>query len=302
MKTIAVIGDVMLDVFSNGSAHRLSPEAPVPILANPVTTSILGGAANTAANVAGLSAGPTSLIGLIGADEAGTTVRGLLADCGIEDLCLATDSARTVVKNRFLSGNQQIMRLDYEDHPSAMADVPGVLEAAIAAIGGSRGVVVSDYGKGAITPALATQVIREARGARLPVVVDSKVLDYSLFRGASVLTPNHLEAQRATGHVDPRRAAREIAEIIGGSAIVTLGPEGMLVHDASGTQTEIASEVIEVADVTGAGDTVTAAVAVALADGAEVVEAARWATRAAAVAVGHAGTYTVGREEVGDAL
>jgi len=157
--------------------------------------------------------------------------------------------------------------------------------------------VLSDYGKGAVTPSLAEQAIYRARECGVSVVVDSKKLDVSCFKGCTVIAPNHDEAERMTGERDPEAAARAISARTGSAVLVTLGAQGMFILDRAGTEL-IASHARDVADVTGAGDTVTAALAVALAEGATVREAARWANWAAAEAVSHAGTYAVPRATV----
>ncbi|WP_087485826.1 bifunctional heptose 7-phosphate kinase/heptose 1-phosphate adenyltransferase [Brachybacterium massiliense] len=298
MSVGVVVGDIMLDVFSRGAANRLSPEAPVPVLLNPTTTEVLGGAANTAMNMAGLLGAEVSLVGLLGQDPAGDACRRLMRDSGVLDRCVGSAVYPTVLKNRFQAGSHQIMRLDHESDEVGPTDHAELITAFRESIAGARCAVVSDYQKAAVSAEVARESIRTAREAGIPVVVDSKCRDFSRFEGASAVTPNHGEARDSTGHTDPSAAARALSEATRGNVIVTLGPEGMLIHEASGRQTRIASDVIEVADVTGAGDTVTAALAVALADGAEIVEAARWATRAAAIAVSRSGTYAVSREEV----
>jgi len=302
MSAGVVVGDLMLDVFSRGSASRLSPEAPVPVLVNPVDTAILGGAANTAANILGLQDGPVSIIGLLGDDAAGRTCQNLLRSLGIGDRCVVSRACPTVVKTRFLAGGHQIMRLDHERGDVEPEDLTAIQDAVLHEIeAGARSVVISDYQKAAISADVARATIRSAQAHGVPVVVDSKCPDMSRFAGAQVLTPNHGEATSATGHRDPSEAARVLAAATGAAIVVTLGADGMLVRDAHGREDRIASEVLEVTDVTGAGDTVTAAIAVALAEGADVLEAARWATRAAAVAVSRSGTHAVQRNEVDDA-
>lgn len=297
-RSVLVLGDLMLDVNEHGEVNRVSPEGPVLILANPTRHVVLGGAGNTAANTHSLG-WRTILAGVVGADDAAETCRGLCDSAGIAHVFVTSAETPTTVKTRFLARGQQIMRLDRES-----ADVPeachnALLESVRSAIGNVSAIVISDYEKGVVSPTLAARVIELANRHGIPVVVDTKKRDLTCFRGAAVVTPNHFEATRATGEDDPEMAARAISEMTDGAVAVTLGAQGMLVLE-NGAVTRIASRVQEVADVTGAGDTVTAAIAVALAeDCTSVLEAATWANEAAAVAVSHTGTYAVPRSAVG---
>lgn len=234
----------------------------------------------------------------MGSDEAGASCRGLLTQAGIGDGLIAADGYHTTVKTRFLARGQHIMRLDEED-PSVPDPALDALIAQVNAHASSYdAVIISDYDKGVVTPRVAQAVIRAATAAHIPVVVDTKKLDMSCFVGASVITPNEMEATRATGIPSPEGAAHAIADITRADVIITLGPHGMLVH-TSGTQTRIPAHSHEVADVVGAGDTVTAAITVHLAENtSDLIQAAAWANKAAAIAVQHAGTYPVQRIEI----
>jgi len=295
---VTVVGDLMLDVSEEGSVNRISPEAPVPVLHNPVARYALGGAANTAANARTLGA-DVRLVGAVGPDEAAERSRSLAALAGIDARFIEVEGYRTTVKRRFLSGGQQMLRVDVEDR---MLPVPGrasLTAAAVDAVAG-RAVVLSDYDKGLIDADFAETIIAAAHAAGASVVVDTKRIDLACFRGSAVLAPNHHEAQRITGEPDPRLAAESIARMTDGSAVlVTLGADGMLLLEG-GVATHIPSNAREVADVTGAGDTVTAGLAVALAEGLPLLAAARWANAAAAEAVSHHGTYAVSRAAIGD--
>lgn len=297
---MVVFGDLMLDVFSEGHASRLSPEAPVPVLANPVHRRVLGGAGNTALNVQTLGAS-IAMASIVGDDDAGRVCRKLLGDAGIEYHLVTDGDGTTTVKTRFVAAGQQIMRLDVESPVIAHSSHVALIDALETFAEQSDCMIISDYQKGAVSPDAAAAAMRIAGHHRIPVVVDSKCRDFSIYRGAALITPNHLEATIATGEEDPARAAEALARATGGDVIVTLGPSGMLVHTADGVE-RVPSQVREVSDVTGAGDTVTAAISVALAEGATPVEAARWATAAAAIAVEHRGTYAVRRDEVEQAL
>lgn len=291
---VHVVGDVMLDVSEDGEVTRVSPEAPVVVLRNPVVREALGGAANTAANVQSLGAS-AEIFGVVGTDDAGRRCQRLARAAGMGRSLFAEESYRTTVKRRFLSGGHQIMRLDIEED-SAPADArKGVASSVEDAMFRASGVVLSDYAKGVVTADLASRVIAAAAG--LPVVVDSKATDLAIFRGCTVIAPNHHEAAAATGLDDPRLAAQAIAERTASAVVVTLGAQGMLLLE-HGSFTHIPSAAVAVADVTGAGDTVTAALAVALSEGESMREAVRWANAAAAVAVAHPGTHSVVRAEV----
>ncbi|GIF98406.1 bifunctional heptose 7-phosphate kinase/heptose 1-phosphate adenyltransferase [Catellatospora citrea] len=293
---VNVVGDVMLDVFENGEVTRISPEAPVVIVKNPRTTSVLGGAGNTAANVRSLG-WETKLIGAVGADSEGERCAELATALGSTGKLVVVDDYITTVKRRFVSGGQQIMRLDVEDAAVPQAGIDQLISTVLSVSYDVGAYVISDYCKGVVTGDVAATIVEHGRSAGVPVVVDTKRVDVACFRGCTIVAPNHHEAERMTGHSDPRLAAEAIAKLTEGAVLVTLGAAGMLLLD-QGVETRIASDAREVADVTGAGDTVTAALAVALAEGATTLDATRWANAAAAQAVAHHGTYAVRRSDV----
>ncbi len=293
---LVVVGDVMLDVNREGSVSRVSPEGPVVILRNPGFDSVLGGAANTAANIHSLG-GDVLLFGVVGDDPAGEECAKLLAEDGVEDGLVRASAYRTTVKTRFLARGQHIMRLDEEQSAVPQADLERLLELVTGALPSAGALVLSDYDKGVVTSQLARVLIDKAHVLGIPVIVDSKKLDMTVFEGATVVTPNEMEATRCTGVSDAAEAARIIASQTGGAVLVTRGALGMLLLE-DGRETSIPAEGQEVADVVGAGDTVTAGIAVALVEGESgMAEAARWANRAAAVAVQHTGTYAVRRTD-----
>jgi D-beta-D-heptose 7-phosphate kinase/D-beta-D-heptose 1-phosphate adenosyltransferase len=293
---VTVVGDIMLDVFEDGEVTRISPEAPVIILKNPRTTMALGGAGNTAANVRSLG-WDAKLIGAVGADLEGERCAELASALGSTGKLVTVDDYSTTVKRRFLSGGQQIMRLDVEDPLVPPAGIEQLIAMVLEASYDVGAYVISDYDKGVVTSEVAIAIVERGQSAGVPVIVDTKRLDLGCIRGCSIVAPNHHEAERMTGQSDPRLAAEMIAKTTEGAVLVTLGAAGMLLLDG-GVETRIASEAREVADVTGAGDTVTAALAVALAEGATPLDAARWANAAAAQAVAHHGTYAVRRDDV----
>lgn len=296
--TVVTIGDVMLDVYETGLVERVSPEAPVPVLHNPVGYAVLGGAANAARNVQALGV-ESHLVGAIGGDQAGERCLQLAAADNLSNGLVTFREWPTTVKHRFMSGGQQMLRVDTEqplpgEHARILAGMITELS------DGTDAIVISDYGKGVVSPAVAAAAIEAGRRAGAPVIVDSKCKDPSVFRGCYVITPNRLEATRMTGIEEPRAAAEAIARLTESSVIVTLGAEGMILLDGDRTL-HLPSDAREVTDVTGAGDSVAAGIAVALRDGADLESAARFATAVAAVAVAHSGTYAVTRDDLAKA-
>ncbi|MGE5836287.1 MAG: D-glycero-beta-D-manno-heptose-7-phosphate kinase [Acidobacteriota bacterium] len=305
---IAVIGDVMLDHFIVGRVDRISPEAPVPVVHFDRDEFRLGGAANVAHNVAALG-GRAALVGLIGADDAGRRLREQLRASNVDDGGLVADGSRsTTRKVRIVtSRNQQVARIDYEldAEPSGRA-ADDLADAVKVAARGARALVLSDYRKGVISSAVIAIAVEAARAEGAPLLVDPKLPQPERYKGASLITPNHHEAELMTQTVirspeDVRRAAQLLHERTGASVLITWGEHGMWMLD--GTSTPASEEHLdavtrEVADVTGAGDTVIAALAMGLAAGASLVEAARIANQAAGLVVGRFGPATVTTDEL----
>lgn len=305
---VAVVGDVMLDHFLIGRVDRISPEAPVPVVRFQRDEFRLGGAANVAANVRSLEGDPM-LIGCVGADEASRLLRHALHERGIADAALVVDDTRpTTRKVRVVTNrNQQVARVDYEDETSLADATEQALRAACSrAVHASKAVIVSDYRKGVVTPGVIAAAVKAAVGTGVPVIVDPKVPDAARYVGVTLLTPNHHEAELMTGTriLTPdhaRQAARMIHAATQASVLITWGEHGMWLLDTSGpTPIELAipATAREVADVTGAGDTVVASVALALAAGATLSDAATLANHAAGIVVGRFGPATVTREEL----
>ena len=295
---VLLVGDLMLDEYVWGSVSRISPEAPVPVLEVQRRTEAVGGAANTAANVVALG-GAAVLAGVVGDDAPGRRVRELLAAQGVGVGPVVADPSRpTTTKTRVVAGTQQVVRIDHEQ-PGPLTDaVAADLLAAVAlALPAVRGVVVSDYGKGVVTPGVAEWVIAAAAAAGVPVVVDPKGTDYRKYRGATVVKPNQLEAGQVlnrslrTGD-DVDRAGADLVALLGGrtGVLVTRGPHGMTGFQPGRPPIHVPAQAREVYDVTGAGDTVAATLTLALAAGADLLPACRLASLAAAVVVGKAGT------------
>ena len=305
---IAIVGDVMLDHFIVGRVDRISPEAPVPVVRFNRDEYRLGGAANVAHNVASLG-GRAALVGLIGTDDAGKRLREQLRAVNVDDAGLVADASRlTTRKVRIVtSRNQQVARVDYELDAEAAGRAADELVAAVdTAARGARAVVLSDYRKGVISAAVIAAAVEAARAEGAPLLVDPKLAQPERYKGASLITPNHHEAELMTQTVirspeDVRHAAHLLHDRTGASVLITWGEQGMWMLD--GTTTPPAEEHLdavtrEVADVTGAGDTVIAALAMGLAAGATLVEAARIANEAAGLVVGRFGPSTVTIEEL----
>jgi len=307
--TILVVGDLILDQYIWGPVSRISPEAPVPVVNVSSETLQLGGAANVSNNIRALG-GRVDLCGVIGGDDAGRQFMNTLQRQGIGHDGILTDRDRpTTRKTRVIAHNQQLVRFDVERcHP-----ISGALEARLsryvaACIGSAKAVVVSDYAKGVVTPRLMSDIIDLAGRRGTPVIVDPKVTHIGRYKGVTVLTPNHLEAIQAAGlHGDDDatllEAGRQLHQRLGCQAVlITRGERGMSLFDEGGHVTHIPTVAQQVFDVTGAGDTVVATLALALAAGAPMRHAAKLANYAAGIVVGMIGTGTVTSAQLDEAL
>jgi D-beta-D-heptose 7-phosphate kinase/D-beta-D-heptose 1-phosphate adenosyltransferase len=313
-RRVAIVGDVMLDHFLIGRVDRISPEAPVPIVRVDRDEYRLGGAANVAHNIRALGA-DAALVGLVGDDEAARLLRREMMTSGIPDTWLVVDRERpTTRKVRVVSArNQQVARLDYEQDADPSSSTAAALVGELAsAIRGAEVVVVSDYRKGAVTPALITAAADAATAAGVPLLVDPKVPAAERYRGATLVTPNHHEAELMTGRTirtaeDARDAARTLHARSGASVLITWGEHGMWLLDANTAgggyiEERLPTAAREVSDVTGAGDTVIAVLALACAAGATLSEAARLANLAAGLVVARFGPAVVSRDELAAAI
>jgi len=306
---IAVIGDVMVDRYIVGSVNRISPEAPVPVLVHGAERIVPGGAANVAANAAALGA-PVLLVGLVGADaEAGQLAAALATYPGIDLAGLVADTTRpTITKTRVMSGRQQIVRIDAEVvAPPAEETVARLVAAAEAAVAQSAVVVLSDYAKGVLSDRVIAAAIAAARAAGVPVIVDPKRRTFEAYAGASLVTPNRLELAAATGlrdatDAEAAAAAAAAGAQFGGDVLVTRAEKGMTLWRRDGRVLHVPAQAREVFDVSGAGDTALAALAVSLASGHTLETSVYFANAAAAVAVGKIGTAVVTRAELNAAL
>jgi D-beta-D-heptose 7-phosphate kinase/D-beta-D-heptose 1-phosphate adenosyltransferase len=302
---VVILGDVMLDHFIFGRVTRISPEAPVPVVEFDREEFRAGGAANVAHNVRGLG-GLVEIVGLVGRDDHGTRVKDALRADGIGTAGIVVDDSRpTTRKMRVVtSRNQQVARIDYETDHEARGDVEAALMAALdKAAGTATAVVVSDYLKGSITRPLVARAVSIARDRRIPVLVDPKIAHLDYYSGVTLVTPNNAEAETAAHtrirtHADARDAARAIRERLGCQGVlITRGEAGMWLFDDR-NEGHLPAAAREVADVTGAGDTVIATLALALAAGADIVEAATLANAAAGISVSKFGPAGVTPEEL----
>jgi D-beta-D-heptose 7-phosphate kinase/D-beta-D-heptose 1-phosphate adenosyltransferase len=304
-----VIGDIMCDVYLCGAVRRVSPEAPVPVFESAEQYHVLGGAGNVAANLRALGC-TVHILSVVGADAAGQEVRQLLRRQGIADTWLVEDATRpTTAKTRLIAHQQQVLRLDQESRaPLESALHTRVLERAQSLLQEVDGIVCSDYHKGVCTPDVLGPLFAQARAAECPIIVDPKVNDFTLYRGATVLTPNLVEAEHATGmtledEADLEKAAITLYQQSQAQALlVTRGKDGMSLLQPARAPLHIPANTRKVFDVTGAGDTVIAAFSMAVLCGLSFAEAAHLANTAAGVVVGKLGTAVISLEELRLAL
>ena len=300
---VLTVGDVMLDLYLSGSAARISPEAPVPVVRVTEEDARIGGAGNVALNVAVLGAAST-LVGLVGDDSVADRLQALLSSRAIDCRLRRLPGMRTITKQRVMSRNQQLIRLDYEDaFPPLDA---GVLQAdVVALLGQVDAVILSDYDKGTLRT--SASLIEAARHRGLPVVVDPKGSDFERYRGATVLTPNLGEFEAVVGRcVDDAQLVergQELRAHLGLEALlITRSERGMTLLAAGQPPLHLPARAIEVYDVTGAGDTVVAMLGVALAAQMPLADAVALANVAAGIVVGKLGTATVTHAELRAAL
>lgn len=299
---LLVVGDVMLDRYWFGEVSRISPEAPVPVVKVERLEERLGGAANVARNAASLGA-KTTLLSVVGNDEAGRSLGRLLAEGEIAADLQVDPEIDTTVKLRVIGRQQQLLRIDFETAPSHE-----VLQAKLVEferrLDDCDVVILSDYGKGGLTH--IAEMIRLARAAAKPVLVDPKGDDWAKYAGATVITPNRSELREVVGRWSDEAQLVAKANKLRGelgleALLVTRSEEGMTLF-ADGQTCHQAAQAREVFDVSGAGDTVIATLAVMIAAGADWAEAIRIANIAAGIVVGKLGTAVVTRDEIADAL
>ena len=301
---VLCVGDIMLDRFITGEVARISPEAPVPVLRIHKETAMLGGAGNVVRNVAALG-GKVTLMALTGDDAAADEIDVALTGLGVASADLVRHDTRpTTIKTRFVAGTQQILRADAEvSEPLDDTTGDALVARAELAMPAHHVLVLSDYGKGVLSRGRAQRLISAARTAGIPVIVDPKGTDYGIYAGADVITPNRKEIREASGMPavdidDAADAAKAISDRYDLTAVlVTLSQDGMLLAEA-GDVHHLPAETREVFDVSGAGDTVVATIAGAMAAGASLADAARLANVCAGIVVAKAGTAAAYLAEV----
>ncbi len=304
-KRIVVFGDMMLDEFIWGRVRRISPEAPVPIVEVERHTLALGGAGNVVSNLVALGA-VVSPLGVVGEDMSAEQLRSAFEEIGVNTDSLVIDSSRpTTLKSRIIAHNQQVVRADRESRFAIDEQIQDrIVERFSLEIESADAVVVSDYNKGLLVPGVLARALLEARKRGLTVCLDPKLRNFAYYEPVTVITPNNQEAATAAGiDIEDEQslieAGRRILDSIDCQGVlVTRGEEGMTLFTDGGEVTHIPTVAREVYDVTGAGDTVIATLALALASGAGLAEGAILANHAAGVVVGKLGTATVSREEL----
>ena len=303
-RNVVVLGDVMLDEFVWGDVTRISPEAPVPVVDVRRESVHLGGAANVLANLLALGAHGT-VVGVVGTDEAGNRLRNGLRELGARDDNLITDETRpSTIKTRIIAHSQLVVRADRESRAPVNSKLEDEIVSCLKeALRDAHAFVVSDYDKGVVTPRILREILPFAY-ERVPVLIDPKLRNFNHYRPATLVTPNHHEALRMSDSEDhsddgSHQAARVIREKLGCDAVlITRGDRGMMLLEGGGEPVYVETAAREVYDVTGAGDTVIAALAGALATGAAMIEAATLANHAAGIVVAKVGTATATADEL----
>ncbi|MDZ4732865.1 MAG: D-glycero-beta-D-manno-heptose-7-phosphate kinase [Nitrospirota bacterium] len=307
--SVLVIGDLILDHYIWGRVSRISPEAPVPVVHVDSESLRLGGAANVFNNILALG-GKADLCGVIGSDESGRMLLKELGSTRSGRGGVVIDQDRpTIRKSRVIAHNQQIVRYDVERRtelkPAMQRRILRYVESRLREL---SCLVVSDYAKGVVSATLMSELTRLAAIRHIPVIVDPKVEHFSYYKGATVITPNHLEATQAAGvHGDDDQASNEAGAIIrqrlGCQAVlITRGEKGMSLYEADGVFWHIPTQARQVYDVTGAGDTVIGTLALAMSTGASLRDAAILANYAAGVVVGMVGTATLSAQQLSESI
>lgn len=309
---VLVIGDMMLDRFVYGHVDRISPESPVPVLSISREDRMLGGAGNALCSILGLKA-KGHIISIIGDDEDGKIIIDEIKNLGVSTSGLIIDYSRpTTVKTRYLAGHQQLLRSDFENKKNIISDIESQIIASVdAMIPTMKAVLISDYDKGLLTRSLLQKIIKLANDNNVPVIIDPKGNDYSIYSGAYAVTPNKKELSEATNNspvstdAEVIEAASKLIETAGLSCVVaTRSADGMSIIEKGkeNDPVHLRTTAKEVFDVSGAGDVVIATIAGALAAGADIVSAASLANVAGGIAVSKIGTAPIRAKELLDAL
>ena len=306
---VLVIGDLMLDHYIWGTVSRISPEAPVPVVHVEHESFRLGGAANVYNNILSLG-GKAEVCGVIGQDESG---QSLLKELGLRRLrhpgIIIDPSRPTTRKARLVAHSQQVIRYDIEKQQAISAQATRqIVKYVQSRLGSISCVVVSDYAKGVISPSLMDHVGKLTRSRKIPLIIDPKVENFSYYAGATILTPNHMEAQQASGlsghnHKAIHEIGHSLRQKLGCEAVlVTRGEQGMSLCESNGKSLHIPTMARQVYDVTGAGDTVVSTLAMALSVGASIQQASIMANYAAGVVVGQVGTTSITKMQLKEAI
>lgn len=304
-RKVLVLGDVMLDEFVWGDVTRISPEAPVPVVDVRRESIHLGGAANVLANLIALGA-RSSVVGVVGNDDAGRRLRNGLRELGADanDNLIVDETRPSTIKTRIIAHSQLVVRADRESRAPVNSQIEDQIVARLKdALGKADAFVVSDYDKGVVTPRILGEILPFAY-QRAPVLIDPKLRNFNYYRPATLVTPNHHEALRMSNSEDhsddgSHHAAAVIRQKLGCDAVlITRGDRGMMLLEGDGEPVFVKTAAREVYDVTGAGDTVIAALAAALAAGTSMLEAATLANHAAGIVVGKVGTATATADEL----
>ncbi|MFN3352083.1 MAG: D-glycero-beta-D-manno-heptose-7-phosphate kinase [Brevundimonas sp.] len=304
---ILVLGDVMLDGYVIGDVRRISPEAPVPVLRHSQDRESAGGAANVALNIVSLG-GKATLVGLVGDDAEGRRLAGIAAAAGVVCDLVEDPSRPTIAKTRVMAGAHQMIRIDREVLSPLSPEVEDRLIArAVAGLEGARALAISDYAKGVLSDRVLTEVIAAAKAHGVPVLIDPKRTDFAAYAGADVIKPNRGELSAATGlpcgtDAEAEAAARRAIAVTGADILLTRSEQGIAYYPEDGEALTAPTQAAEVFDVSGAGDTVLAAYALAVAGGMPAAQAMRLANAAAGVVVSKAGTAVVALDELEAAM
>ncbi len=305
---IAVVGDVMLDRYFWGHVHRVSPEAPVPVIDVERESAHLGGAANVATNLLGLGAVPV-LCGVVGPDSAGEQIRELCHEAGLPTDAIAVSAERpTTTKTRIIGNNQHIARLDHETRAHVSQLVADDILERIAQHANLKGIILEDYDKGLLSPTLISAVIQLGRTRQIPVFVDPKHRHFFDFVGCTVFKPNKKEASDALGMPlstmeEVEKAGRTLRNTLKcDNVLITLGAAGMVLIENDGTLSTVPTRAMKVSDVSGAGDTVIATLGAMMSVGVPVREAAALANVAAGHVVGEPGIVAITAEILAEAM
>jgi D-glycero-beta-D-manno-heptose-7-phosphate kinase len=302
-KRIAVVGDLMLDRYFWGKVTRISPEAPVPVVDVVEESTRLGGAANVANNIASLGGIPI-MMGIVGNDSGGELLRKLVAEKRFPTDGIVTDETRpTTMKTRVIAHNQHVVRIDHEEKIDING---GVQERIIANFAGQikslDGIIIEDYNKGVLTKGLIASIIRLAREHAKTITVDPKFNNFFEYKGVSVFKPNRKETEEALGRrlstsLEVERAARELqSKLDADNVLLTLGEQGMQLLERNGSLAHVETKARNVADVSGAGDTVIATLTMAMVAGASVRESAALANYAGGIVCGEVGIMPVDKD------